>query len=139
MSDWLSIALAPAPLLTALFPGFVPFKGGVYQVRIEARVGLAQLVHYLRQIQHSPRGRLFKQPNRSNNREPAMNGRTPPGTIIHQNGGGFDLARQANRFQFPGVYIQRKVECLGGLYGGPHWQRTRPLSHGCRSIRLLKF
>ena len=93
----------------SLFPGFVSFERGLNQARIEPDVGLPQPLHRLRQIQQPSRGRLFKQTNRSNHGQAAMNRRAPPGTVIHQNSGGFDFLREASGFRFSGIYAEREI------------------------------
>ncbi len=70
-------------MFTSASPRFIPFKGGFYQVRIKPCVGLPEPLHRLWQIQHSPRRRLLKQSNRSNDRESAMNGGAAPGAVVH--------------------------------------------------------
>ena len=59
--------------------------------------------------QQPSRGRLFKQTNRSNHGETAMNCRAPPGTVIHQNSSSFDFLREANGFRFAGIHAEREI------------------------------
>ena len=39
-----------------------------------------------------------------------MNGCIAPGPVIHQNGGGFDFLREADRFQLACVHIQYEID-----------------------------
>ncbi len=98
-----------ACVCTYLLPGFVPFKCRLNQLRIETRIGLAKPFHGLRQIEESPRCRLFKQSNRSDHGKSAMNRRAAPGSVIYQDGGGFDLLREANGFRLTGIHAEREV------------------------------
>ncbi len=93
----------------------------------------------LRQFKKPARCGLFKQANRSNHGKSTGNGGVAACTVVHQNGRGFDLLREANGFQLACVDVQLQVDCLGCLNGSPVRQRDRPFSYGRWSIRLLKF
>jgi hypothetical protein len=94
------------PLLS---PRPVSFECGVDQCGIESCIGLPKPLHYLRQIKKSPSCRLFKESNRANHREPALNCCEAPGTVIHQDSSRFDFLREANGFQLAGIHVQREA------------------------------
>ena len=70
-------------LIASALPSLVPLKDGLNQIGIEARIGLSKALHHLRQVKQPPRRRLFKQSDRSDHRESAMNGRSTPRPVIH--------------------------------------------------------
>jgi hypothetical protein len=90
-------------------PRLISLKGTANQVRVESRVGSAKPFHSLRQFKQPARGGLLKESDRANNGLPATNGGGSSGSVVYQEGGGFDFLCQTDGFQFSGVYSQNQI------------------------------